>query len=505
MNSRKIILCICLGFFATSLSAQDSFEAFRAKQKQEFGLFKKKAEEEYQALRDKMNKEYSELMKKGWKSAPSMKGIEQPKIKPIKPIEYVKEQAPAPVKALPVEGKVVKIEKPKAQPKPAVPIPPIATIKEKKPALRPTAKPTKSEKLEFLYYGLPVSVEINSNLSFALKNATEKEISKTWSRLSGTEYNDLINSCIATRDKYKMCDWAYIQMLNEVATRFFKRKCNEATLLAAYLYSQSGYKMRLGRGGEKLYLLYASKHTIFSKNYWIIEGEKYYIYEGNVSSLQICNAKYANEQALSMQITDKQQFPDKFTPVQKKAANKYTGYLSNLRINKNLLDFYNTYPSAGYGNEKWSTYANTPISDEIKTALYPSLAKAIKGKSELEAVNYLLDFVQNGFTYEYDDKVWGGDRVFFPEETLYYPYSDCDDRAILFSRLVRDLVGLDVVLLYYPNHLATAVRFTTQPTGDYVTVENSNYIVCDPTYINAPAGRTMPQVANSSARIIMIN
>jgi hypothetical protein len=98
----------------------------------------------------------------------------------------------------------------------------------------------------------------------------------------------------------------------------------------------------------------------------------------------------------------------------------------------------------------------------------------------------------------------GHDRAFFAQETLYYPYCDCEDRAILFSRLVRDLVGLDVVLLYYPGHLAAAVGFNNDERGDYLTYKNRKYVVCDPTYINAGVGRTMPGMNNQEAQVIAL-
>ena len=34
---------------------------------------------------------------------------------------------------------------------------------------------------------------------------------------------------------------------------------------------------------------------------------------------------------------------------------------------------------------------------------------------------------------------------------------NCEDRAILFTRIVRDLLGLKFILIYYPGHLASAV------------------------------------------------
>ena len=113
--------------------------------------------------------------------------------------------------------------------------------------------------------------------------------------------------------------------------------------------------------------------------------------------------------------------------------------------------------------------------------------------------------MQTAFVYEYDDKVWGEDRAFFAEETLYYPYCDCEDRSILFSRLVRDLLGLDVILVYYPGHLATAVCFNSEVKGDYITLNGRRFVVCDPTYIGAPVGCTMPSMDNKAAKVILLH
>ena len=106
--------------------------------------------------------------------------------------------------------------------------------------------------------------------------------------------------------------------------------------------------------------------------------------------------------------------------------------------------------------------------------------------------------------YEYDNKVWGHDRAFFSEESLYYPYCDCEDRSILFSRLVRDLVGLDVILVYYPGHLASAVRFDEDLPGDYIALNHRKYMVCDPTYIGASIGMSMPNMDNQTAKVILL-
>jgi len=75
----------------------------------------------------------------------------------------------------------------------------------------------------------------------------------------------------------------------------------------------------------------------------------------------------------------------------------------------------------------------------------------------------------------------------------------------LYTTLVRDLLHLKVVLLHYPNHLATAVHFDEDVKGDYLILNNEKYLVCDPTYIGALIGDAMPQFKNVTAEIIELS
>jgi hypothetical protein len=116
--------------------------------------------------------------------------------------------------------------------------------------------------------------------------------------------------------------------------------------------------------------------------------------------------------------------------------------------------------------------------------------------SAQKAVEVILNFVQTAFDYKIDVEQFGYERALFPDELFYYPYSDCEDRSILFSVLVHDLLNLNVVILYYPEtdittgHIATAVRFTDDIDGDSFSLKDGRYVVCDPAYIYATAGMT---------------
>ena len=172
-----------------------------------------------------------------------------------------------------------------------------------------------------------------------------------------------------------------------------------------------------------------------------------------------------------------------------------------VETNRNLIDFFNDCPLSA----QWNYYSKASMSDVLKESLYPGLRKAIEGKSELEAVDILLNFVQTGLSYATDGEQFGYERPLYPDETIFYPYCDCEDRSILFSCLVRELVGLDVVLLNYPGHLATAVHFNENVTGDYLTIDGRTYLICDPTFINgAPVGRCAKEFKAEKPKVVKI-
>ena len=142
---------------------------------------------------------------------------------------------------------------------------------------------------------------------------------------------------------------------------------------------------------------------------------------------------------------------------------------------------------------------------DTKQTLAEGFKPILANLSEPDAVNLLLSFVQHAFEYKTDPEQFGHEKFFFAEELFYYPACDCEDRAVLFAYLVRDLLALKAVGLETPNHMFTAVHFTTEAFGDYVTYKGEPYIVADPTYINAPFGRTMPEQSLQNAKIIVMN
>ena len=64
-----------------------------------------------------------------------------------------------------------------------------------------------------------------------------------------------------------------------------------------------------------------------------------------------------------------------------------------------------------------------------------------------------------------------------------------------------------VIGLQYEGHLATAVYFgeDVNINGDAFSYAGKKYYVCDPTYINASIGMTMPQFKDKMPKLVKMN
>ena len=485
---RRMFIVVVLFFANMYAFAQDFREAYDA--------FRRQAIEEFRTFRTRCNMEYAEFVEKAWQQYKVLPSIEPP----------VKDM---PTPPMPYKGKEDSIKDKELQYLDIIPVaPPVPQQTPIEPILE-QSQPDE-ERITFLFLGTEGKVRLSDRHRFKLSGVSEKSVADAWRALSDDKYNNVIRDCLELRIKHCLCDWAYLQMLVELGNEYLGKDTNEATLLTAYLYCQSGYKMRFGRGTNgRLYLMVNSRHDIYNMSYYQIAGEKYYPLNCSEQSLYICEASYPKEQPLSLEISSEMKIGDVLTEARTLQSIQYPQLKVSVHVNKNLISFYDTYPASQLGENfmtKWAMYAQTPLNATTREELYAQLTPLISGKNELEAANMLLNFVQTSVVYKYDDEVWGRDRAFFAEESLAYPYCDCEDRSILFSHLMRDLLGLDVALVYSPGHLFTAVNFSDNVEGTYISIGEEKYVVCEPTCTNgAPVGWISAESGNSDVKVIKLS
>lgn len=471
----------------TAQAQVGSYEEYAKKRKSSYATYKDNREKGIAKYKEKANEEYSRRMTQRWEyyqlrqeltPPESPEPVTPPKVSPDTP-----SAKPEGVKLSPAP-----ILKPKAPSKPTgeVELPEVDTAGDKK-------------SVAVDYYGTKVRVDYSPSMIIKLSSSDEEGVAAAWNMLADGRSNLWVRELMNLRKKLNLCDWAYNKLV-EKASVALMGKTNEAVLLQNFTLVQSGLKVRLGRRNNTLCLLFPSEVPIYYYSYVTIDGLKYYVLAKKESGgLYVFDSIFPGEQIPSMQIT-LPELPLRPTVENTYKAEGYPNLVVTAKANVNAMEFYNECPMIG----SWQSYANANLSNHLKKQLYPTLQEAIRGVNDVDAANLLINFVQTGFDYKTDNANFGHERTLYADEMFYYRYSDCEDRAILYSILVRDLLGLDVVLLNFENHIATAVRFPSDVKGDYVMVDGVKYVVCDPTYINAKVGMMMPGMGGKLENVIAL-
>lgn len=486
MNAKKFNrICLFSGLmlFCISAGANSEFQQWMQQQSQGVAAQKK----EFQEYKDKRDKEFTDFLKAHWKAVDIVKGdvrdeAPKPDVMPV--------ASPPPAPPAPVEKPVVV-----TVPKPVV---------TKEPVMAPLVVAPKGRPITIDFFGKPVRFYYDTGLKKRLaSNINKNAVSDYWSVLSRADYEDLLKQLDAQKKSLQLNDWAYASLIHKLAAGINNNRRNESALLSWFLLAKSGYRARIAYNSNTVYLLVPSQQEMFEVSYFTFGGTRYYAVEFD-----------GNKQKLGQVYTYDGEYPDttkdfdmRVTPVvasndkdeRRHLSFTFEGKKYNIDVtyDRGRVKFFSTYPQLNL-----NLYFGSGVYKVTATPLQKQLAAHMQGMSEQQAVNFLLRFVQTSLKYETDEQQFGEENYLFPEETLFYPYSDCEDRAVLFAWLVQSLLKLQVIGLDYPGHVATAVRFNESVTGDSVNYKGQRFVVADPTYINANAGMTMPDFKRFKPTVI---
>jgi hypothetical protein len=481
----SVMLTLSMGFLEQA-SAQDTFEEWKKQQMQEFQDFK-----------DKRDKAFMKFLEKAWKAIDSEKGVdlyEEPKPDDMPAADPGKAPPPPP------KGPKVKVKVPDAEPIPEEEIDLSVDI-----SLDPIEVPKSANwpKVNFDYYQIPIATKYDPRFDTTLTGKMNKDaIAAYWKHVSQLDYEPLIKRTGQLKDTLALNDWAFVQMVYQMGEDVYGVNRPEATLFTWFVLTKNDYKLKVGYNDSGVYLLLPSTQRVYNNPYFTLDGSKYYVLPlkagmDQPTNLYTYEGSYPGQQhALDFSIKQVPKFAR--SKATKNLSFEYNDETYDVPVSydKNWVEFLKFFPQTDL-----VVYFDADVSSEAKTSLLKNLEPVIEGKSETEAVNMLLRFVQTAFAYQVDDKQFGKEKYLFPDETLHYPKSDCEDRCILFAYLVRNLTDLEVVGLRYPGHLATAVKFTEAPQGDFVKVDGKTYTIADPTYKYADIGMTMPQFKDKAPEI----
>ncbi|MCX6287990.1 MAG: hypothetical protein NTY96_12835 [Bacteroidetes bacterium] len=539
MGKKFSILLILLACGLMSEAQVDkSFDEIKKAQQKEFENFVEKTQKEFNQYSDSIDKEFSDYLRKNWEEFKVYAGAKRdtipkpkalPKFNPavdkLKPGAVPKEievvmpppdqgMNPLPVPMTPFVVKEEPPEAPVPEPGPEVkrpptePIPSIKPIAEPLPSIKPAAQPLPVIQPvampkpitgpNYNFYGarfvFQADPDMNGSLPSEIHNTT---IADFWDRLNNTAYSSLIKQLNDARTTMNLNDWGFYLLVKKTSEAINPDK-NYSRLLSWFLLTKSGYRIRVAYTNNEIALMFPSSNTLYDTRFFITDNIKFYAPDFNQNVVLTYAKDFPGAtRVFDMNLYSPLNIGDTYNAKQFKFKYKNKDYSFALKYNVNSIDFFKDYPLCDL-----KVYFDAVMTPQAKESVFDALKPAVEGISAADAVDFLLYFVQNGFAYKNDLEQYGKEKFDFPEEDFYYPFTDCDDRAVLFSYLVKELLGLKVIGVVYPGHVATAVHFTEEEAGDYILYRGDKYVIADPTYINAPFGLTMPGKNNAKAEVI---
>ena len=331
-----------------------------------------------------------------------------------------------------------------------------------------------------------MELDLSYNPEMILKtrvNLEEENMVAYYKAMEQLDYQTLLTDLEATKAKLALNDWLYFQLIQKVVKKLYPKVAPlNKELTCWFLLSKSGFDTRLTYRKKNAYVYVYTKDEVFEVPL-IKEGKRTYVNLSSITSKDaVQEALYMlnfvpnpKGKALSFSL---KQLPNLAPHIKTRelAFNFHKAtYQMRVKFDQTIIDLMRQYP---FFAEK--DYLEVPLSKTVAHSLLPQLKDLIKGKTEKEALEFLVAFTRSSFKYKEDKEYFGVSKPMIADEVFYYPFSDCEDRSALFYVLVKELLQLPMVIVAFEDHLTIAVAIP-QFKGESIRFQGNDYYICDPT------------------------
>lgn len=479
-TSIKIFTVIVLFAISFAVNAQND---------ESFAEFYRQRTREFSEWRAKANAEFTEYLANAWKEFMVKRGKEDP-VGPVPdfPVYYDSLQGSAPsMHGLPFSGHM---------PFPVMNVPAVS------------AGYSGGETVDVDFFGINAVVPFAGNMRIPRIQATEQDASRAWKVLSESDYMSTVEALEKMYRDHSLNDWAIYTIVKKITDAvYIEEYANEKIMTQMFLLSQMQYKARVGASGGQMVLLLSFSSPVYQVSY-ITDGEDdFYIYSYSRLSSQAPLYTFTEDFSAAdrkMDLVINKQMSVDVSEYQVKSLPVWTQYIGEevkVPLNIPCVKFVYDYPQSDL-----SVYFRSDVDGMLQKSVFTYVRyKILKEDMGLhEAVGFVLSLVQKGFEYKTDYEMFGRAKPLFVEESFFYGANNCKDRVLVFSWIVKDLLGLDVIMLSYKGHVSCGVALPDDVKGDSFIYDGLRYIVCDPTYIGAPVGATMPKYRGVEPHIVKL-
>ena len=359
--------------------------------------------------------------------------------------------------------------------------------------------PEEDKVAAFNFYGQACSLKYPSTLTNDLPvEASREYVSEFWQSSSQKPYHKLVNDLIAYKQQLNIPGYGFMIMLQDFTT-YLNVSPFEETMYQWFLLSKAGYDTKVGFSNGRAFLIVASENKIYGKPYFELAGVTYYVLDDEVAEIETYGKVDTNAEAmLDFAFKESPDLPLNPRSKQLQFTHGNVEYNWEIFYNLNVVNLLEDFPVVDL-----PSHFNSKGSFLLERSLQKQIGDAIAQMTEVEAISLLLSFSQKAFEYQTDQVQFGYEKIFFPDQLMHYPYSDCDDRVVFMNYLVRLFLDVETVALLFPQHIALGVRLAQPAYGETLDFGGKSFTFCDPTFYNAPLGTVIPQADREQMRVLI--
>ncbi len=422
----------------------------------------------------------------------------EPVVTPEPEPEPVVTPEPEPEPVVTPEPEPEPVVTPEPEPEPVVT--PVVT-----PVVIPTPSDTYKPKpgdFKFDFYGMEVGVpKVEVSIQNSLANTAD--YAYQWKQLAqDSNSKKLISNLQKTAKEMNLNDFlTYAMVKDYVVAKYPNVSSSSQMSLVHYIMANMGYNARIAMLDNEAVILIAPEQTLYSRPYLQLDGNRYYVFQKDNNNVEFsgkriatCNLpKEANMSKKVSFVIDDLKIPYK--------AKSYDIAFGDIKIsgevNANLFPILYRYPQMDIKD-----YAESNIYPSLRQDIARQVQSQVSSLPQQQAVDKVLRFVQKGFEYQTDDDQFGFEKPYFFEEMLHYGKCDCEDRAVFYSYLLWNSLGVRNHIINYPGHEAVSASIDAEiSNGRSYEDQGRRYYISDPTYIGSSTGMCMPSYKKTEPRV----
>ncbi len=362
--------------------------------------------------------------------------------------------------------------------------------------------PQNQKNFLFDFYGMEAFIpEIDFKIASAINGPDET--GAHWSKMAAQEGGvETARQLFGLAQQLGLNGYLTYRLAESYVNQRFKDSNPAARMSAVhFLLSNMGYDARLLRLQDTFMVMMPfDQKVVYGTMSQTIDGRKYTILypegfqppkAGQSMRLLTCQLPQATGKTSDLRLTGLS------LPMKAKSFNLTNGQLSLTgEVNENIKNILHHYPQMPTGD-----FASSWVDSKLRESLVSQLKEQLNGMSDREAVNSLMALCHKGFNYSTDQEFHGFEKPYFLEENFIYDKNDCEDRAIFFSYLLWNALGLPCQLVQYPGHESATVAVDEDIAGYFYNTDGVKYYSADPTYIGSTIGMVMKAFRTASPTV----